>query len=205
MGAQRETMSQLKYRRDVWALGPNQTGYPGGFPNGFIEQLKKNGWWGEKRLWVFSGGFKDREGTTVDIKPECNPSVVADATALPFDDESFDFVCLDPPYSEKESQELYGLPMPSITAFLNEMARVLKPGGTAVLLSRIVPNCYPQQNEHWRRLYWKGIIGVFTIAGIANMRALCVWGKEQTLKTNPRCEPPRAGATAEPEKQQTDV
>ena len=172
----------LNYRRFVWALGPNQTGYPGGFPQGFISHIKKEGWWGQKRLWVFSGGFKDAEGTTVDIKSECSPLVVADAIRLPFADNTYDFVCLDPPYSEKEAQELYGLPMPSFPAFLNEAARVLQPGGTMVLLSRLVPDQFPHQNIHWKRLYWKGIGGVFTIAGITNMRALCVWGKEQELQ-----------------------
>ena len=174
-------MSQLNYRRFIWALGPNQTGYPGGFPKGFVAALKKEGWWGVNRLWVFSGGFKDPRGTTVDIKPECSPSVVANAEALPFEDESFDFVCLDPPYSEKESQELYGLPMPSFTKFLNEAARVLTPGGTMVLLSRLVPDRFPQQNQHWQGLFWKGIGGVFTIAGMTNMRACCVWGKQRRL------------------------
>lgn len=175
-------MVQRKYIRDVWALGPNQTGYPGGFPKGFVTAIKKR-WWGHKRLWVFSGGFKDPGGTMVDIKPECNPTFVANAEQLPFEDESFDFVCLDPPYSEQESQELYGLPHPSMVKILNEMARVTAPGGTCILLHRLIPSVHPQFNQHWKRLYLKAVIGVFTIAGITNMRALTVWGKQAKLSS----------------------
>lgn len=42
---------QKPYYRDVWALGPPNTGYPGAFPRGLIPKVKKK-WWGNniKRL-----------------------------------------------------------------------------------------------------------------------------------------------------------
>jgi SAM-dependent methyltransferase len=175
-------MTLKPYERDVWTLGPNNTGYPGAFPNGFVKRLKRKGWWGSERLWMFSGSFKDPRGTTVDIKPECNPTVVANCEQLPFADERFDFVCLDPPYSEAEAAALYNLPMCNMAKVMNEAARVCKPGGTVVLLHRLIPWYAPWENDHKKRLAPQAIIGVFTIAGYTNMRALSVWRKQETLK-----------------------
>jgi len=44
----------------------------------------------------------------VDIDPTLEPDVIADAHSLPFPDESFDLVVLDPPYSDAEALTLYG-------------------------------------------------------------------------------------------------
>ena len=43
-------------------------------------------------------------------RPALAPDVVADAHELPFEDESFDCVVLDPPYSDEEALELYAAP-----------------------------------------------------------------------------------------------
>jgi SAM-dependent methyltransferase len=143
--------------------------------------MKKKGWWGEKRLWMFSGSFKDPAGTTVDINPDVEPDVIANCEALPFEDESFDFVMLDPPYSELEARELYNLEYCNIFKVINEAARVTRPGGTMVVLHRLAPWHAPQENEHKRRMCAVAVIGVYTIAGYVNMRALTVWRKRETL------------------------
>jgi len=170
-----------KYYKDVWVLGPNITGYPGGFPRGLVEKIRKR-WWGKKRLWLFSGSFKDPGGTTVDINPDVHPDVVADAQNLPFEDESFDFVMADPPYSKEEGQKLYGLPYPSMVKVLNEMARVTKTGGYMLLLHRIVPLQHPYFNEHMHRMHIEAIIGICVTASMSNMRALTVWRKMENLE-----------------------
>ncbi len=168
------------YYRDIWILGPASSNYPGSFPKGLISRIKER-WWGEKRLWVFSGSFKDPGAMHVDINPDVNPDVVADAQKLPFKDETFDFVFADPPYSEKEAKELYGLPYPSMVKVLNEMSRVTQTGGYMILLHRLFPSRHPHFNSHFRRMHLKAIVGVAVIGGMVNMRALTVWQKQPSL------------------------
>lgn len=177
-------MSQWHYKRDIWALGPPQQkpSYPGAFPRGLLSRLKKNGWWGEKRLWLFSGSFRDPTGTTVDINPAVKANYIANCEELPFVDEAFDFVMLDPPYSEKEALELYNMPYFNIVKVMNKAARVCKAGGFVVLLHRLIPSHHPQENSHKKRLKLEAIIGVFTIAGYSNIRALVVWRKMQSIE-----------------------
>ena len=172
---------QKPYFRDVWVLGPSSNGYPGAFPRGLINKIKSR-WWGRSRLWLFSGSFKDSEGTTVDIKPEVYPDHICDCQDLPFPDDTFDFVMADPPYSEEEADRLYGLPYFNMVKTLNEMARVCEPGGHCLFLHRIFPQCHPQFNNEFKRLNIVGLIGVTTISGITNMRALTVWQKQQSLE-----------------------
>lgn len=168
-------------KRDVWALGPPSNGYPGAFPAGLIKRIKREGWWGDKRLWMFSGSYRDPHGTTVDCNPDLKPDHVADCEALPFDDESFDFVMLDPPYSALEAQELYGLPYCNIPKVVNEAARVCAPGGRVVMLHRLIPWTGPWESKHKKRLVPEAVIGVYTIAGYTNIRALSVWRKNESL------------------------
>lgn len=170
-----------QYYRDIWALGPSSNGYPGAFPRGLPSRIRKR-WWGVDRCWLFSGSFKDEGGTTVDIKPELEPSVVADCEKLPFEDESFDFVMADPPYSEAEAKKLYDLSYPSMVKVLNEMERILKPNGYMLLLHRLIPQRHPYLSQGFKALEIDGIVGVFTLAGFTNMRALTVWRKPQKLE-----------------------
>ena len=174
-------MRKPQYYRDVWILGPPNTEYPGAFPQGLIEHIKKR-WWGRKRLWLFSGSFKDSNGTTVDINPDVYPDVVADAQNLPFEDENFDFVMADPPYSEEEARRLYGLTYPSMVKVLNEMARVTETGGYMLLLHRLVPMRHPHFNEHFKRMHLEAIIGVAITSSMSNIRALTVWRKKERIE-----------------------
>ncbi len=175
------------YFRDVWVLGPNDTGYPGGFPRGLIDSIKRN-WWGSDRLWLFSGSFKDAMGTTLDIKPETGADVRGDAGTLPFSDEIFDFVMADPPYSSQEARELYDLPYFNLIATLNEMARVCKPHGHVLFLHRLYPGAHPLFSEHFSRLELKAIVGVLTNNGLTNMRALSVFQKTMKLEAFERSQ-----------------
>ena len=125
---------QRKYYRDIWCLGPNGTGYPGGFPRGLMPLVLRR-WNGTKKLMLFSGSFHKRGWETVDIKPETKPSFVMNAEELPNEwTEKFDLVFADPPYSKEESLKLYNLPYFNIFKLMNEMARVTKPGGHMIFL-----------------------------------------------------------------------
>ena len=168
------------YYRDIWALFPPNQGYPGAFPKGLIKQVKKK-WWGNKRLWLFSGSFKDNlSGITYDFKRELNPNVSGTCETLPFKNESFDFVFADPPYSKEESMDLYGLPYVNIIKTLNEMIRVCKPGGHILFLHRLVPTVFPKLKLS-SHCSLKGVVGVYMIAGMSNMRALTIYQKNYNM------------------------
>ena len=170
---------QKKYYRDVWALGPSSTGYPGAFPRGLIPKIKRK-WWGSKRLWLFSGTFEDIDGITVDIKKELKPLVIANCEILPFKSNSLDFVMADPPYSKEESLNLYNLPYVNIIKTLNEMIRVCKPGGYILFLHRLVPQVFPGLRLS-KDTNCMAVVGVFTMSGMVNIRALTVYRKRNTL------------------------
>jgi SAM-dependent methyltransferase len=169
--------------KEFLGLGPNLTGYPGGYPNGFLQALKRKGYWGEKRLHVCSGTVQD--GTTIDIKPEIitsetsgskvyRPTIVADVSrGIPLPDDSFDVAIIDPPYSDEQARMLYGLPLLSVPALLKEAQRVVRPGGYVVILDL----------RNWGDLRPKGMEWVALLpVNVANrgakpLRACCVFRK----------------------------
>lgn len=90
-------------------------------------------------LHVCSGSM--RIGVRVDIRPEMEPTVVADARALPFPEASFEWVMADPPYSREYAANLYGTGdvYPDPHQLAQECLRVLKPGGRMGFMHHIVP------------------------------------------------------------------
>lgn len=116
---------------------PDGGGYPIGFPEKAYE------WMGVENpdlvLHLCSGSM--RRGIRVDIRPEMEPDVVCDARNTPFDDESFDWIMIDPPYSKEYARNLYGTekdyPLPG--QLMKEASRLLRPGGKVGLLHFQVP------------------------------------------------------------------
>ena len=76
----------------------------------------------------------------VDIDPERNPDVVADAAELPFPDASFSFIL--------STDMLEHVLEPA--KVLAEMRRVLAPGGTLVLVTRFVYPLHDAPHDYWR-------------------------------------------------------
>lgn len=125
---------------DFWPCGRGAAkGIWGSFPKGFYARMKAV--MGEgSYLFVCSGSIS--EGVTVDINPERKPTVVADAQCLPFADNVFDVVIVDPPYSAKDA-EIYGTKHFPAHRALWEAARVARPGGRVGFLHYMVPKTPP--------------------------------------------------------------
>jgi hypothetical protein len=116
---------------DTWVLPrPRPDAYVGSFPLHF-----------EQRLWEVLGkpakvlhpfGGLAEIGDTVDLNATTLPTFVGDAHdlgALGIGDGTYDLVVLDPPYSDEESEWLYGTPGLRWNVFVGEAVRVAKPGG----------------------------------------------------------------------------
>lgn len=158
---------------EFWPLGPNITGYPGGYPNGFIERVRSSGYWGLRRLHLCSGSVHD--GVTVDVNPKVKPTVVADLDhGVPFDNDSFDLVLLDPPYNAEYASSLYGVPLVNVPRLLKEAVRVARPGGWIGLLDF---RCWTA-TACQLPVTWVGMHPVYLAArGNPTLRAFCVYRK----------------------------
>lgn len=125
---------------EFFGLFPDGGGYPTRFLRRAFEILGvTTRAQAEQILHVCSGSM--RFGVTVDIRPEMNPTIVADARNLPFADNSFHWIMADPPYSKEYAQNLYGTGevYPSPHLLCDECLRVLKPGGRLGFMHHIVP------------------------------------------------------------------
>lgn len=113
----------------------------GGYPKRFLEWAlsEMNCDDPASVLHLCSGSV--RVGITVDIRPEVRPTLVADARSVPLPDESFNYILIDPPYSETYADNLYGIgkSYPKPGELLKEAARLCKVGGLIGLLHFIVP------------------------------------------------------------------
>jgi len=124
-----------------WACGRPMAKYKGAYPMGFLERLDKRiGLKGKKVLTLFSGSSK--YGDTVDIKPEVNPTYIADCRKkLPIKDNLYDVVIADPPYDSYNinySTKLYKESFVKPYSFTKEAVRVCKKGGFICILHQLV-------------------------------------------------------------------
>jgi SAM-dependent methyltransferase len=97
-----------------------------------------------RTLDIGSGGssyhrfFPNR--VSVDIDPDRKPDIVADAHSLPFKDSEFELVlCTEVLEHVKNPQKV-----------IDEIGRVLKPGGRVILTTRFVYPLHDTPHDHWR-------------------------------------------------------
>jgi SAM-dependent methyltransferase len=134
----------------TWTLPrPPASKYPGGFPLYFEQNLIQLLGYPEKILHPF-GGMAEF-GERCDLRPEVNPDHLCDAHALPFEDDTYDLVILDPPYSDKEAADLYGTPPLKPGEFTKEAVRVCKPGGFVAVYTDREPR-RPARTNHMVRV-----------------------------------------------------
>ena len=166
--------------------GKNRGKYPGKFPNGFIKWIKEMDWWGDKRVYLCSGPVDDEQAIRVDVRPEVNPTHLEDARHTSLENESADFVLIDPPYTKDLADKYYGTgkQWSWINAFTKEAARIVRTGGLILTLTYEIPRRIPGCD-------FIAVCGVYTVPMTGHMRCFTV-----SRKTGEPIEPKR---TANPQ------
>lgn len=124
---------------DCWVLPrPRKDAYVGGFPLHFERKL-----WhvmGSPALVLHPFGGLAEIGDRVDLNASTSPTWVGDAHDLHWiADGTYDLVILDPPYSDDESETLYGTGKLRPGVFKAEATRVCRVGGHVAVYHRVQP------------------------------------------------------------------
>ena len=95
------------------------------------------------------------QGFRVDIKPDVNPDLVCDIHCLSeYLKDTFDIILCDPPYSDKESSELYGTPKLNYKKWTSEATKLLSPKGILIVYHKyVMPNPDPEVYVVERRVF----------------------------------------------------
>ena len=157
MGYKSETQS----KNLAWMLPrPKPDKYKGGMPlyceEWLIELakdiLERNT---DSILNVFCG--MNKYGYRVDLNPVVNPDLACDIHKLSsFLNIKFDIIVADPPYSDKETRELYGTHLPKLNykKWTKECDKLLNPGGLLIIYHKyLVPNPDPERYKLVKRVF----------------------------------------------------
>lgn len=134
----------------AWVLPrPSKSKYKGSFPLHFETKLFRM--YDPKVILQPFGGMAEF-GTRCDISIGVFPDVVCDSHSLPFDNNSIDFVLVDPPYSNEEAKEIYSTPKLKPMTYIREASRVCKPLGYVALYHKLMlPR--PPQTVYDKRIF----------------------------------------------------
>ena len=97
-----------------------------------------------------------QHGFRIDIKPEVEPDILCDCHKFPkkLRKMRFDLVLADPPYSDEESERLYGTGKINYKKWTAQADKVLRKGGLLVVYHKfIVPNPNPEKYEVVKRVF----------------------------------------------------
>jgi hypothetical protein len=152
--------SEVQNKNLAWFLPrPKLDHYTGGMPlHGelWCLQLAKDilGNQDAEILNLFCG--MNKYGFRVDIKSEVNPDLVCDAHELTkYLNRQFDIILADPPYSNKEAQELYGTPPLHYKKWTSECTKLLRPGGLLIVYHKLMmPNPSPKEYVVVKRVFF---------------------------------------------------
>ena len=106
-------------------------------------------------LNVFCG--MNKQGIRVDLNPEVKPDVLCDIHKLSehLPKAEYDIILADPPYSDEETDSLYGkhLPRLNYSKWTKECDKFLRPGGLFIVYHKfLVPNPDPEKYEVVKRV-----------------------------------------------------
>ena len=157
--------ADARWLHGIWIMGQNyrsRSGFYGSYPPGYLTRVLSlfDDYRDECVLHPFAGSLTADPhpdfgpACRVDLNPERQADFTADVTAMPFDDGEFSLALADPPYTEKEAKEQYGVPMVDRRKALREVARVVRKGGQIVWLDTMFP-MFSKELLHW----W-GMVGM---------------------------------------------
>ncbi len=138
-------------------------------------------WWGDERVYLCSGPVGDNQAIRVDVRPEVNPTHIEDARNTSLENESADFVLIDPPYTKDLADKYYGTKKDyhGINVFTKEAARIVKPGGLILTLTYEIPKRIPGCD-------FIAVCGVYTVPMTGYMRCFTVSRKTgEPIKQKP--------------------
>ena len=166
-----------KVSRGTKCFSPMNNGYPGGYPVGYLDWLRENGWWGDKRVHVPCGAVDDEDSIRIDVKIEGTTAThLFDARDenmwRVFGDEQFNCILIDPPYSRELAKKLYDTEefFSGVNSFIKAALPYLEDGGLIVTLSYEVTK-RPEGCDliaSW---------GIYQAVSVSHMRCLNVWRK----------------------------
>lgn len=118
--------------------------YVGILPPGLLKRVWKHIPYSSNVLHVCAGTIK--EGICIDLNSEFNPTIVADAHHLPFMDNTFDNVVMDPPYNDDYVQHYSDIAQTQARTYpdfilgraLKECSRVCRIGGNIILFHWLI-------------------------------------------------------------------
>lgn len=160
-----------------------ETGYPGGFPVGFLSWMIDRGYWGSCRLHVPCGLVPDvgpGEVLRADVQapPTTNATHVFDATdksAWPIEwVEKFDFILIDKPYTQDLARDLYDTAecYAGLDRFVSNAKNCVAPGGYLCTLDYQVPK-RPGQDFNLVACW-----GIYQAMAVRHMMCFQVWRRD---------------------------
>ena len=166
--------------RTTKCFGVNGQGQiKGAFPKGFIDWIKKMGWWKDRRCYLCSGMISDSDAMKVDVRKEVFEKLgiptnntnflIIDAKDTSLPSESFDWVMIDPPYTKILARDYYDTEKyyHGINAFTKEAERICKKGGLILTLSYEIP-------KRIKNCDFLAVVGVYTVPFTGYMRCFTV-------------------------------
>lgn len=166
----------------IWIIGNDYRSkkkYYGEYPPTYLNRVHALFPDAKKVLHLFSGvvekGLWENE-ITFDINESLKPDVVGDAHNLSkyFDNEKFDLILADPPYSYEDAMH-YGTPMINRNKVVKECYKVLNDGGFLCWLDQVLPIFSK------REFNLVGAIGVIRSTN-HRFRVLCIFEKVSKIK-----------------------